>query len=299
MKMQWQGVIPAMTTPFDETLNIDHAALANHCTWMIDSGCTGVVALGSLGEAATLTLDEKVQALKTCVQALAGRAPVVAGISALSTAEAVTLAKTAEDSGCSGLMVLPPYVYLGDWRETKAHVAAIFSATKLSCMLYNNPVAYNVDFVPEQVKELVSEHANLEAIKESSTDVRRVMALRILMSPEFKILVGVDDGIVEAIEMGAVGWIAGLVNAFPKESVELFNLAANGQKEKAFELYKWFLPLLRMDTVAKFVQLIKLTQAEVGKGSARVRPPRLTLEGAELAEARETIAEALAARLTQ
>ena len=296
MKMQWQGVIPAMTTPFDEKLNVDHAALAKHCTWMIDSGCTGVVALGSLGEGGTLALDEKVQVLKTCVQAVAGRAPVVAGVSALSTAEAVTFAKSAETAGCSGLMVLPPYVYLGDWRETKAHVAAILSATKLSCMLYNNPVAYKVDFVPEQVKELVSEYPNLEAIKESSTDVRRVMALRILMNPEFKILVGVDDGIVEAIEMGAVGWIAGLVNAFPKESVDLFNLASSGDKQKTFDLYQWFLPLLRMDTVPKFVQLIKLAQAEVGKGSVSVRPPRLVLEGTELAEARKTIAAALAAR---
>ncbi len=333
MKMQWQGVIPAITTPFDEKLNVDHAALATHCAWMIDSGCTGVVALGSLGEGATLGSAEKAQVLRTCVEALAGRAPVVAGISALSTAEAVALAKTAEDAGCNGLMVLPPYVYLGDWRETKAHVAAILSATELPCMLYNNPIAYKVDFIPEQVSELVSEHPNLEAIKESSADVRRVMALRLLMSakgaaarrqtakelgkpsggepdtapvlrefpgsPAFQLLVGVDDAIVEALEMGAVGWIAGLTNAFPKESVELFHLAASGEKQKALDLYKWFLPLLRMDTVPKFVQLIKLAQAEVGKGSPRVRPPRLTLEGTELADARQTIATALAARPTR
>ena len=296
MKMQWQGVIPAITTPFEEKLHVDHAALAKHCAWMIDSGCTGVVALGSLGEGATLSLGEKAEVLKTCVQTLGGRAPVVAGISALSTAEAVTLAKRAEDIGCSGLMVLPPYVYLGDWRETKAHVAAILAATKLSCMLYNNPIAYTVDFVPEQVSELVAEYPNLEAIKESSADVRRVMALRVLMKPAFQILVGVDDAIVEAIEMGAVGWIAGLTNAFPEESVELFQLAAAGEKEKAYELYKWFLPLLRMDTVPKFVQLIKLVEEEVGKGSARVRPPRLPLEGAELAEARKIIAAAVATR---
>jgi 4-hydroxy-tetrahydrodipicolinate synthase len=295
MNMQWQGVIPAITTPFDEKLNVDHAALAKHCAWMIDSGCTGVVALGSLGEGATLTADEKAQVLRTCVQSLAGRAPVVAGISALSTAEAIALAKTAEQVGCSGLMVLPPYVYLGDWRETKAHVAAVLSATTLPCMLYNNPIAYTVDFIPEQVNELASEHGNLQAIKESSADVRRVMALRALMNPDFKIFVGVDDAIVEALEMGAVGWIAGLVNAFPKESVDLFNLAVAGKKREAFELYKWFLPLLRMDTVPKFVQLIKFAQAEIGKGSALVRPPRLTLQGAELAEARETIATALAA----
>jgi dihydrodipicolinate synthase/N-acetylneuraminate lyase len=296
MKMQWQGVIPAITTPFDEKLEVDHAKLAEHCSWMLNSGCTGVVALGSLGEGGTLTSAEKVQILKTCVNTTQGRAPVVAGISALSTAEAVTLAKTAEQVGCSGLMVLPPYVYLGDWRETKAHVAAIISATKLSCMLYNNPIAYIVDFVPEQVGELVAEYPNLEAIKESSADVRRVMALRLLLHSEFKILVGVDDAIVEALEMGAVGWIAGLANAFPVESVDLFNLTLRGEKQQALNLYRWFLPLLRMDTVPKFVQLIKLAQAEVGMGSARVRPPRLTLQGDELAAARKTIAEALAAR---
>lgn len=296
MKTLWQGVIPAITTPFDEQLAVDHAALAKHCAWMLDSGCSGVVALGSLGEGATLTGAEKAGVLKTCVSAIKERAPVVAGISALSTAEAVSLAKTAEQIGCSGLMVLPPYVYLGDWRETKAHVAAILSATKLPCMLYNNPIAYKVDFVPEQVSELVSEYPNLEAIKESSADVRRVMALRLLLNPEFKISVGVDDAIVEALEMGAVGWIAGLVNAFPVESVDLFNLTVCGEKQKALDLYRWFLPLLRMDTVPKFVQLIKLAQEEIGMGSARVRPPRLTLEGAELDAARQTIKEALAAR---
>jgi 4-hydroxy-tetrahydrodipicolinate synthase len=296
MKISWQGVIPAITTPFDEQLAVDHAALAKHCSWMLESGCSGVVALGSLGEGATLTPTEKAQVLKTCVSAIEDRAPVVAGISALSTAEAVALAKTAEQIGCSGLMVLPPYVYLGDWRETKAHVAAILSTTKLPCMLYNNPIAYKVDFVPEQVSELASEYPNLEAIKESSADVRRVMALRLCLSTEFKILVGVDDAIVEALEMGAVGWIAGLVNAFPVESVDLLNLTVRGEKQKALDLYRWFLPLLRMDTVPKFVQLIKLAQEEVGKGSARVRPPRLTLEGAELAAARQTIKEALAAR---
>jgi len=220
----------------------------------------------------------------------------VAGISALSTVEAVKLAKSAEEAGCHGLMVLPPYVYLGDWRETKAHVAAILAATKLSCMLYNNPIAYKIDFVPEQVAELVAEHPNLEAIKESSADVRRVMALRVLLDPAFRILVGVDDAIVEAIEMGAVGWIAGLVNAFPKESVDLFNWALSGEKQKAFALYQWFLPLLRMDTVPKFVQLIKLAQAEVGKGCACVRPPRLPLAGAELAQARQSIQAALSSR---
>jgi 4-hydroxy-tetrahydrodipicolinate synthase len=291
----WRGVMPAMTTAFDAHLNIDHAFVAKHANWLIDNGCTGIVALGSLGEGATLTVPEKLELLATIVKALDSRAPVVAGISALSTAEAVSLAKGAAAAGCSGLMVLPPYVYLGDWRENKAHVSAILKATPLSCMLYNNPVAYTVDYIPEQVKELTSEHPNLNAIKESSADVRRIAALRSIMDADFSLMVGVDDAIVESIYMGAVGWVAGLVNAFPKESVALFNLASQGQASEAFQLYDWFLPLLRMDTVPKFVQLIKLVQEEIGMGNSRVRPPRLPLEGAELIAAKETVANAMSA----
>jgi 4-hydroxy-tetrahydrodipicolinate synthase len=294
MNMTWGGVMPAITTPFLEDLSVDHAFLARHCAWLIDNGCSGIVALGSLGEGATLTTSEKFEVLKTCVAAVAGRVPIVAGISALSTADAVALAQSAEAAGCSGLMVLPPYVYLGDWRENKAHVTAVFAATKLSCMLYNNPVAYKVDYVPEQVVELLAENENLHAIKESSADVRRVAALRSLCGDRLRILVGVDDAIVESLGAGAVGWVAGLVNAFPAESVELVRLATEGGFEAALPLYSWFLPLLRMDTVPKFVQLIKLVQEEVGMGNARVRPPRLELVGAELAAAKQTVAEALA-----
>lgn len=299
MKIEWRGVLPAITTAFKEDLGIDFDFVAKHCRWLVENGCTAVVALGSLGEAATLTQAEKSQLLKTCVEALGDRAPLVAGISALSTAEAVLLVKTAEDEGCSGLMVLPPYVYLGDWRETKAHVTAILKATKLPCMLYNNPIAYTIDFLAHQVQELVDENDNLEAIKESSSDVRRVTALRALLGDRLKILVGVDDAIVESIAMGAVGWIAGLVNAFPRESVDLFNLAADGRMDEAFELYRWFLPLLRMDTVPKFVHLIKLAQEEVGMGNSRLRPPRLQLVGAELERARQTVRAALSQRPQQ
>ena len=160
-------------------------------------------------------------------------------------------------------------------------------------MLYNNPIAYGTDFVPEQIQELAAEHENLACVKESSADVRRVAAIRALLGDRLEIFVGVDDAIVEAISVGATGWIAGLVNAFPRESVELFDLAINGEHEKAFELYRWFLPLLRMDTVPKFVQLIKLAQSEVGMGNARVRPPRLQLAGEELNEARNVIRQAL------
>ena len=291
--MIWRGVMPAITTAFDERLNIDHAFVAKHCNWLVDNGCTGIVTPGSLGESATLTIEEKQSLWTTVVEAVGDRVPVVAAIASLSTAEAVELSKRAADLGCSGLMVLPPYVYQGDWREMKTHVEAIFRATNLSCMLYNNPVAYGTDFLPEQIRELAAEHANFESVKESSTDVRRVTWIRELTADRLAIFVGVDDAIVEAIAVGAVGWIAGLVNAFPKESVVLFEYAMNGEREKAISLYNWFLPLLRMDTVPKFVQLIKLVQQEVGMGNARVRPPRLHLVGAELQEAKRVIDEAL------
>lgn len=290
--MKWYGVMPAITTCFDEKLNVDHRFATRHVQWLLSNGCTGIIALGSLGEAATLTFAEREAILRNLVAAANG-APVVGAISALSTEEAVTLAKAAAQAGCSGLMVLPPYVYRGDWREMKAHVAAIFSATPLECMLYNNPVSYGTDFLPEQIAELAAEHKNLVAVKESSTDVRRVTAIRALVGARLHIFVGVDDAIVEGIAAGSVGWVAGLVNAFPAESVALFEAARAGKWEQAFALYRWFLPLLRMDTVPKFIQLIKQVQQETGTGCARVRPPRLEIVGPELEETRRVVKEAL------
>lgn len=294
--MSWRGVMPAITTPFDEQLNIDHAFVAKHCNWLVDNGCTGIVTPGSLGESATLTTKEKAALWSTVVDAVGERVPVVAAIASLSTVEAVELSMRAADLGCNGLMVLPPYVYRGDWREMKFHLQAVFRTTRLSCMLYNNPVAYGTDFLPEQIRELAAEHANLEAVKESSTDVRRVTWIRELSGDRLAVFAGVDDAIVEAIAVGAVGWVAGLVNALPKESVDLFNYAMNGEREQALRLYHWFLPLLRMDTVPKFVQLIKLVQQEVGMGNTRVRPPRMELVGPELEEAERVIRETLGKR---
>lgn len=294
--MNWKGVMPAITTCFNNDLSIDHGFMGEHCRWLLDNGCSGIVALGSLGEGATLSFDEKLGILRTCVKAVHGRGPFVAAISALSTSEAVSLAKAAADLGCDGLMVLPPYVYKGDWREMKTHVAAVFNATPLSCMLYNNPVAYGTDFLPEQIRELATEHENLQAVKESSTDVRRVSAIRALLDRRLEICVGVDDAVLEAIGAGATGWIAGLANALPRESVELFNYGINGESDKAFELYRWFLPLLRMDTLSNFVQLIKLVQAEVGIGNSRVRPPRLELAGKELDQTTTIVRDALQSR---
>ena len=296
MSMNWSGVMPAITTGFDFDLNVDHKFVAEHCNWLVDNGCTGIVTPGSLGEGATLTYQEKLELWSTVIDAVGVRVPVVAAIAALSTREAIDLAQQAAKRGCRGLMVLPPYVYRSDWREMKTHVEAIFRATDLSCMLYNNPVAYGTDFLPDQIEELAADHKNFHAVKESSTDVRRVTAIRALIGSRLSILVGVDDAIVESIGMGATGWVAGLVNALPKESVDLFNFAMNGDHERAVELYNWFLPLLRMDTVPKFVQLIKLVQQEVGMGSARVRAPRMELAGRELEEALRIIRAALASR---
>jgi 1-pyrroline-4-hydroxy-2-carboxylate deaminase len=297
----WDGVIPAITTKFNADGSVDHGFFAEHCRWMLDAGCTGIVPLGSLGEGATLTFDEKTALLRTAVEAVGGHAAIIPGIAALSTAEAVRLAQTAEEHGCRGLMVLPPYIYSTDWREMKAHVSAVIAATRLPAMLYNNPLAYKTDFLPEQIVELCHEHPNLEAVKESSSDVRRITAIKALLGDRLRILVGVDDAIVEGIMAGATGWIAGLVNAFPAESVELFNLAlavrdGQGDRARMDALYAWFLPLLRLDVVPKFVQLIKLTQELAGMGSASVRAPRLELAGAEREAALAVIEHALTTR---
>jgi len=292
---QWSGVLPAITTPFHADLAVDHAALEMHVQWLADQGCNGVVALGSLGEGATLGFEEKVEVLETCRNALGRDLPVIAGIAGLSTAECVALAKRAQKAGCDGLMVLPPYVYRGDWRESRAHFEAVISATRLSCMLYNNPIAYGTDVSPAQLVEL-ARHPNLHAVKESSGDVRRVTGIRAQLGDRLNVLAGMDDAILESVPMGAVGWVAGLVNALPAESVTLFELARGNRMEEAAELYQWFLPLLRLDTVPKFVQLIKLVQTEVGRGTPTVRPPRLELDGAERDEVLTLIRERLATR---
>ena len=303
MNINWRGVIPAITTRFNEDYSVDYTFFAEHCRWLVNAGCIGLVPLGSLGEGATLSFEEKVKLLETAVEAVGNRVPIIPGIASLSTAEAVRLAQAAAAAGCSGLMVLPPYVYSTDWREMKAHVVTVIESTTLPVMLYNNPISYKTDFLPPQIAELAQEHPNLAAVKESSSDIRRITALRALLGDRLELLIGVDDGIVEAVQVGAVGWIAGLVNAFPEESVALHHLArqlhaGNGDRGQIEKLYNWFLPLLRMDTVPKFVQLIKLAQEMVGMGNARVRPPRLELIGEEFEIARRAIQHAVDHRPT-
>lgn len=288
--------MPATLTQFNADLTIDHGLMAEHGKWLIENGCTAIIPHGSLGEGATLSFDEKVALQKTYVQAVPNT-PIIPGIAALSTKEAVDLAKAAKDNGCRGLMVLPPYLYSSDWREMKAHMSAVISATDLPCIIYNNPVAYKTDFTPLQIKELADEFSNVESVKESSTDVRRIAGIREVCGDRLTLGVGVDDCAVEGAAMGAKFWITGVGDAFPRHNVKLWNLATSGKIEEAMEIYHWMLPLLRMDTVVKFVQLIKLQQnlATGGKlGNNRVRPPRLELAGAELAEATAVIEHALA-----
>jgi len=294
--MKWEGVFPAVTTPFREDLSLGLEFLPRHLETMLAAGCRGFVPLGSLGESATLSFAEKGEVLSAYRAVLGDRAALVAGIAALSTAEAVATARMARERGCDGLMVLPPYVYRPDRREALVHFDAVIGATPLPCMLYNNPIAYGTDVLPEDLAILAARHENLQAVKESSADVRRVTAIRAQCGDRLAIFVGVDDLIVEGIAAGAAGWIAGLVNALPRESVRLFDLAASGRDGEARSLYEWFLPLLRLDVVPKFVQLIKLVQQECGMGSERVRPPRLVLEGAERSEALALIRERLARR---
>jgi dihydrodipicolinate synthase/N-acetylneuraminate lyase len=296
--MRWRGVIPAVATPFREDLSVNADLLHRELDALVEAGCPGVVALGSLGEGGSLSFDEKKAVLRLCHEALAGRAFLVAGVGALTTEEAVRLAELGAETGCDGLMVLPPYVYRGDWRETRAHFVAAIEATELPCMLYNNPIAYGTDVLPDQIRDLAKALPNLQAVKESSTDLGRIGEIGQLVGDRLDVLIGVDDLVPEGVAAGAVGWIAGLADALPRESVRLFELARTGRRDEARALYDWFLPLLRLDTVPKFVQLIKLVQAEVGLGSEVVRPPRLPLVDAEREEALRLIRDALARRPT-
>jgi dihydrodipicolinate synthase/N-acetylneuraminate lyase len=294
-KGDWVGVLPAITTPFLENGHVDLDGVAEHVDWLLSCGCRGIVALGSLGEGATLSASEKREILEACKGAMRAGTHLIAGIAGMGTAECVDLARTAAKGGCDGLMVLPPYVYRGDWKETQAHFSAVINATELSCMLYNNPPAYGTDLSAANVAEL-ARWGNVHAVKESSGDARRVTAIQAELGGQLDLLVGLDDMLIEGVAAGAQGWVAGLVNAFPEESVRLFDLSVAGEASAARELNGWFLPMLRFDTVPKFVQLIKLVQQEIGRGSERVRAPRLVLEGAEREAALAVIRASLASR---
>lgn len=295
-RASWQGVMPAITNPYHEDLSIDHGRLADHVVRMADAGCTAIVTPGSLGEGGALSLDEKIAIWSTCTQALDGRIPVVAAVSAMATAQSVAIARAAEGAGCRGLMVLPAYAYDGPWSEIRAHFSTVFEATGLSCMLYNNPIAYRVDVRPDQLALLADAHANLHAVKESSGDIRRFRELRGVLGDRLALFVGIDDMAVEGVDAGADGWIAGLVNALPEESIRLWDLALEarrtGERTELERLYQWFLPLLRLDAVPEFVHLVNLVQAEFDMGDELVRGPRRPLEGPVREHALRVIEEA-------
>ncbi len=297
-KSVWHGVLVAVTTPFQPDGTIDHPAFVRHAEWLVERGADGIIVAGSLGEGSSLSREERVALVTDLSAVLPGRIPVIAAVAAARTADAVEQARLAASAGARALLVLPPYVYRGDRAETNAHFAAVFGATKLPCMLYNNPVAYGTDVGAEQVLDLAEDHPTLTAVKESSGDVRRITALRVLLGDRIEVAVGLDDAILEGVSAGAVGWVAGLANALPAESAALFAAAVRGDSARSSELYRWFLPLLRMDTTPKFVQQIKLVETELGWGSPRVRPPRLELRGEEREETLRTIRDGLAHRPT-
>jgi 1-pyrroline-4-hydroxy-2-carboxylate deaminase len=296
------GVIPALVTPFREDGSLCATGLAKLTDRMLSAGCAGTVWPGSLGEGQTLSLDERIEGWRTINAASEGRGNAFATISAASTREAVKQVEHAAAIGMRGCMILPPYVHKGSWREYHAHFSAMLAAAPLPMMLYNNPAAYIVDVSAEQTCELAQAHANLVAVKDSSGDARRLTALIALSSSRTRgvgALIGLDDCAVEGARMGACGWIAGLANALPEESVRLFTLAQSKDANDVAAcdaLYRWFLPLLRLDTVPAFVQLIKLTMAQTHTGDERVRAPRLPLEGIERAHALEIIRHALTHR---
>ena len=295
MKSTWQGVYPAATTQFrtDQSLNLE--ATLHHLKHMVEAGVHGLVLLGTVGENTALEPEEKRTVLKAAVEAIEGRVPILAGVAECSTALACRYAEDAAKIGLDGLMVLPAMVYKSDGRETMAHYRAVAQATDLPIMCYNNPVTYGVDITPEMFADLGDE-PTLAAIKESSDDVRRITDLINACGERYTLFCGVDDLIVESILLGATGWVAGLVNAFPAESVRLYDLAAAGRWEEARELYRWFMPLLHLDCHSKLVQYIKLAQSMAGLGSETLRAPRLTLEGEERARIRAIIQQGLDAR---
>ena len=295
MKADWQGIYPAVTTQFRPDQLLDLEASRAHVEMLIRSGLHGLVMLGTLGESTTLEPGEKRALLEMAVETAAGRVPVLSGVAECSTAAACRFAADAEALGVDGLMVLPAMVYKSDGGETLAHYRAVAQASALPVMCYNNPVSYGVDITPEMFAELADE-PTLVAIKESSDDPRRLTDIVNACGDRYLLFCGVDDLVLESVMLGASGWVAGLVNAFPEESLRLWNLARAGRWEEARELYRWFMPVLHLDCHVKLVQYIKLAQAMCGLGSEDLRAPRRPLEGEERRRVTAIVQDALDSR---
>jgi 1-pyrroline-4-hydroxy-2-carboxylate deaminase len=280
MTVAWQGVFPAATTQFQPDQSLDLPATMTHVDKMIEAGIHGLIMLGTVGENCSLLYGEKLEVLDATVKHVDGRVPVLSGVAEYSTSLACGFAADAQKIGVDGLMVLPAMVYKSDPRETIAHFRTVARSTSLPIMVYNNPVSYSVDITPEMFVEL-ADQANLVAIKESSENVRRITDLKNLCGDRYILFCGVDDLVLESILLGAMGWVSGLVNAFPAENRRLWDLATAGRWVEAREVYRWYSPLLHLDTHVKLVQYIKLAQQECGLGSEIVRAPRLSLVGEE------------------
>lgn len=295
MSVSWRGVFPAVTTQFRPDGALDLASTQRGVEEQIRAGVHGLIMLGSVGENCSLEPQEKRQILAATKEVAARKVPVLSGVAEYTTAQAAAFARDCEKIGIDGLMVLPGMVYKADEREALAHFRAVAAASGLPIMIYNNPPAYNVDVTPEGFQELASER-RVVAIKESSENLRRLTDIVNLTGDRYALFCGVDDLVLESMLLGAVGWVSGLVNVFPKESVRLWELASQGEWERARAICRWFMPTLHLDTSPKLVQMIKLGQKIVGNGSAVTRAPRLALEGEELERVTRLYEEAIANR---
>ena len=280
MRNNWHGVYSAITTKLDEVQEVNFAAVKADVAFQLDAGVHAIVCCGSLGEASTLDAKEKLAIAEAAIEAANGRAPVVLTIAEDSTRAAARIAVEAAKLGVDGLMVLPAMRYVSTPRETIAHFRALAAATDLDIMVYNNPIAYQIDVTPAMLAEMADE-PKFVAVKESSGDVRRITDINNAVGDRYAIFTGVDDLALESLMLGAVGWVAGLVCAFPRETMAIYNLVQAGRIGEARDIYRWFMPLLHLDVSARFVQNIKLTEHLVRGTSASVRAPRLELIGRE------------------
>lgn len=291
----WKGIFPALTTKFTPDDTLDLKAFEKNLEAQLEAGVHGIIIGGTLGEASVLSASEKDELLNFAVEKVDGRVPVVLNIAEGATRDAVKIAESAAKKGVNGLMLLPPMRYKSDHRETVTYFKAVADATELQIMIYNNPVDYKVEVTLEMFEELVS-CKNIDAVKESTRDVVNVTRMLNRFGDRFSVMTGVDTLALDSLLMGAKGWVAGLVCAFPRETVAIYNMAIAGMVKEALEINRWFMPLLELDTFSKLVQYIKLAEAEAGLGTEIVRAPRLTLTGAERMEVLNIIRAAIKSR---
>jgi dihydrodipicolinate synthase/N-acetylneuraminate lyase len=291
----WKGVFPAVTTKFTTDDKLDFKTFERNIDAHLDAGVNGIIIGGTLGESSVLSAEEKSQLLNFTIEKVEGQVPVVLNIAEGATRDAIKIAESAQKNGITGLMVLPPMRYKSDHRETVTFFKAIAAATDLQVMIYNNPVDYKVEVTLDMFEELAV-CKNIDAVKESTRDVVNVTRMINRFGDRYSVLSGVDTLALESLLMGAKGWVAGLVCAFPRETVAIYNLVMEGKIKEAIEINRWFMPLLELDTFSKLVQYIKLAEAEVGLGTETVRPPRLVLAGAERTEVLNIIREAIKKR---